>query len=71
MDKFNIKEWKDTQLKGDKTLMESPVKNIAKAIPQNYPYDKLAKDIAAIVMDDYGSHIVKPFLTALTKHLLK
>ena len=35
--KFNIKEWKDTQLKGDKTLMESPVKNIAKAIPQNYP----------------------------------
>ena len=34
-----------------------------------YDYKKLAQDVAGIIHDEYGTHSVKPFLTALTKAL--
>ena len=43
--------------------------NIAAAIPDNYSYKDLARDIAYIIQNDYGSHNVKPFIQALTQKL--
>jgi hypothetical protein len=42
---------------------------MVKAIPMGYDYKKLAQDVAGIIHDEYGTHSVKPFLTALTKAL--
>ena len=43
--------------------------NIASQIPDNYSYKDLARDIAYIIQNDYGSHNVKPFIQALTQKL--
>lgn len=45
--------------------------NIASQIPDNYGYQDLARDIAYIIQNDYGSHNVKPFIQALTQKLQK
>ena len=43
--------------------------NIAAVIPDNYGYQDLARDIAYIIQNDYGSHNVKPFIQMLTQKL--
>ena len=43
--------------------------NIASQIPDNYGYEDLARDIAYIIQNDYGSHNVKPFIQSLTQKL--
>ena len=41
--------------------------NILAAIPDNYGYKDLAKDIAFIIQDAYGSHNIKPFMEELSQ----
>ena len=41
--------------------------NILAAIPDNYGYKDLAKDIAFIIQDAYGSHNIKPFMKELSQ----
>ena len=41
--------------------------NMLAAIPDNYGYKDLAKDIAFIVQDAYGSHNIKPFMEELSQ----
>ena len=41
--------------------------NMLAAIPDNYGYKDLAKDIAFIVQDAYGSHNIKPFMKELSQ----
>ena len=43
--------------------------NIASQIPDNYGYQDLARDIAYIIQNDYGSHNAKPFIQMLTQKL--
>ena len=43
--------------------------NILAAIPDNYGYKDLAKDIAFIIQDAYGSHNIKPFMEELSQKL--
>ena len=43
--------------------------NIASQIPDNYGYEDLARDIAYIIQNDYGSHNAKPFIQMLTQKL--
>lgn len=43
--------------------------NIASQIPDNYGYEDLARDIAYIIQNDYGSHNIKPFIQSLTQKL--
>lgn len=50
-------------------LSEGVKENILKAIPDSYNYDKLAKDVADIIKEEYGSHNVKPFIKSITKYL--
>ena len=42
---------------------------ILAAIPDNYGYKDLAKDIAFIIQDAYGSHNIKPFMEELSQKL--
>ena len=41
--------------------------NMLAVIPDNYCYKDLAKDIAFIVQDAYGSHNIKPFMEELSQ----
>ena len=41
--------------------------NMLAVIPDNYGYKDLAKDIAFIVQDAYGSHNIKPFMEELSQ----
>ena len=41
--------------------------NIASQIPDNYGYKDLARDIAYIIQNDYGSHNIKPFMQELSQ----
>ena len=43
--------------------------NIASQIPDNYGYKDLARDIAYIIQNDYGSHNIKPFMEELSQKL--
>ena len=63
MVEFNDSKWRREKLK------EGVKEAIAKSIPDSYNYDKLAKDIAEIVKDDYGSHNIKPFIKSIIKYL--
>tara|TARA_R110000765_G_scaffold16182_1_gene45805 strand:- start:1293 stop:2690 length:1398 start_codon:yes stop_codon:yes gene_type:complete len=50
-------------------LTEAVYDNILKAIPDNYSYKALAKDVATIIKDAYGSHNIKPFIKELASQL--
>tara|TARA_R100001463_G_scaffold5525_2_gene18710 strand:+ start:358 stop:702 length:345 start_codon:yes stop_codon:yes gene_type:complete len=50
-------------------LNEGVKENMLKAIPDSYNYDKLAKDVADIIKEEYGSHNIKPFIKSITKYL--
>ena len=41
--------------------------NMLAVIPDNYGYKDLAKDIAFIIQDAYGSHNIKPFMKELSQ----
>ncbi len=63
MAKFNDRKWRR------ELLNEGVKENMLKAIPDSYNYDKLAKDVADIIKEEYGSHNVKPFIKSITKYL--
>tara|TARA_B100000497_G_C7662929_1_gene399422 strand:- start:1578 stop:1772 length:195 start_codon:yes stop_codon:yes gene_type:complete len=63
MAKFNDRKWRREQ------LTEGVKENMLKAIPDSYNYDKLAKDVADIIKEEYGSHNIKPFIKSITKYL--
>ena len=63
MAKFNDRKWRR------ELLNEGVKENMLKAIPDSYNYDKLAKDVADIINEEYGSHNVKPFIKSITKYL--
>jgi len=45
--------------------------SISNIIPENTNYEDLAKAIAKILKEDYGSHNFKPFITTLVNELKK
>jgi len=50
-------------------LPSSVARAILKSIPESYSYKDLAKDIAYILSNDYGSHNFKPFMDILHAEL--
>jgi len=50
-------------------LNEGVKEDMLKAIPDSYNYDKLAKDVAEIIKEEYGSHNIKPFVKSIVKYL--
>jgi hypothetical protein len=54
-----------------KRLNENLHDNLSKAIPEDTNYADLAKAIAKILREDYGSHNFKPFIKTLVNELKK
>jgi len=55
--------------KNGEQLTEDVQSKMIKAIPVGYSHKKLAKDVAGIIHDEFGSHNVKSFLSELKNAL--
>lgn len=68
---FNTNRWFKNQYltEAGEKLPSSVARAISKSIPEDYGYKELAKDIAYILTDGYGSHNFKPFMDALKAEL--
>lgn len=62
-------EYMIARMNFNESINEGVKENMLKAIPDSYNYDKLAKDVAEIIKDEYGSHNIKPFIQSITKYL--
>ena len=50
-------------------MNESIVPALYKSVPDNYAYDKFARDIATFFKEEYGDHLVSRFMSVLGKSL--
>ena len=49
---------------------EAVYDKMLKAVPKFYSYKAFAADVAKMIKQEYGSHLIKGFIKELTKHLM-